>query len=536
MKNYIKLAIIALLQVAYVQRSDAQGMAINADGTVANPSAMLDVKSSNKGLLIPRVALTDVNDKVTIPNPANSLLVFNTNANMVGGRGIGYYYNSGSSELPAWIKLIDESEEAGWLITGNSNLTDLAFMGTTDDADVIFKRDGIEGYRITKGGALLARGDENTGITPVSGAGRRLMWIPAKGAFRAGAVTDASWNDGNVGLYSFATGINTTASGLTSTAMGFNTTASGLYSTAMGSYTTASKEYSTAIGYGTIASKDYSTAMGYGTKASGRYSTAIGYETTASGENSTAMGSNTVASGDTSTAMGYGTTASRRYSTAMGYNTKASGDYSTAMGYNTIASKDYSTAMGYSTTASQFYSTAMGLSTTASGNHSTAMGSYTTASGNGSTAMGFETTAIGFNSTAMGSETTANGNSSTAMGANTTASGTASTAMGANTTAGANYSTAMGLGTVTNIYGGVVFGRYNVIAPGNPETPNSNDRVFQVGDGISTSVNDRKDIMYLTRSGNLIITGSLTANGTFYPSDIRLKNSHCSITGCIEQY
>jgi hypothetical protein len=139
------------------------------------------------------------------------------------------------------------------------------------------------------------------------------------------------------------------------------------------------------------------------------------------------------------------------------------------------------------------------------------MGDVTTASGESSTAMGMQTTAFGESSTAMGLQTRAIGNYSTAMGSNATANG--------------YYSTAMGLGTFTNIYGGVVFGRYNVIAPGNPETPNSNDRVFQVGDGISANLNDRKDIMYLTRGGNLIITGSLIASGVLYPSDIRLKTA-----------
>jgi hypothetical protein len=188
-----------------------------------------------------------------------------------------------------------------------------------------------------------------TGVIPTTGAGVRLMWYPAKAAFRAGRATSTQWDDANVGVYS--------------TAMGYGTTASGYYSTAMGCTT--------------MASEAYSTAMGFGTTASGGFSTAMGQNTTASGYASTTMGRNDTASGYYSTAMGYGTTASGYYSTAMGYGTTASGYYaSTAMGYGTTASGSYSTAMGRSTTASGSYSTAMGYSTTASGDHSTAMGAY----------------------------------------------------------------------------------------------------------------------------------------------------------------
>ncbi|QES92470.1 hypothetical protein F0358_06940 [Empedobacter brevis] len=47
-----------------------------------DPSAILELKHSNKGLLIPRVNLTGRTDLTTIPSPANGLLVYNlANAN-----------------------------------------------------------------------------------------------------------------------------------------------------------------------------------------------------------------------------------------------------------------------------------------------------------------------------------------------------------------------------------------------------------------------------------------------------------------------
>ncbi len=48
---------------------------INADGSPPDSSSMLDVKSNNKGVLIPRLTRTQIEN---INNPANGLIVFNT--------------------------------------------------------------------------------------------------------------------------------------------------------------------------------------------------------------------------------------------------------------------------------------------------------------------------------------------------------------------------------------------------------------------------------------------------------------------------
>lgn len=81
----------------------AQNVGINNNGASPISSAMLDVSASNKGMLIPRVALSSTTDVVTIPNPATSLLVYNTNTNIVNGAGAGYYYWNGN----AWGKLLN---------------------------------------------------------------------------------------------------------------------------------------------------------------------------------------------------------------------------------------------------------------------------------------------------------------------------------------------------------------------------------------------------------------------------------------------
>src|SRR5205814_2078629 len=74
---------------------------------------------------------------------------------------------------------------------------------------------------------------------PINGAGTRVMWLPAIGAFRAGAVSGNYWDRDSIGIYSFASGIDTRALGLGSTAMGKGSLAIATESTAIGLNDTA---------------------------------------------------------------------------------------------------------------------------------------------------------------------------------------------------------------------------------------------------------------------------------------------------------
>jgi hypothetical protein len=80
--------------------SYAQNVGINGTGNAPDASAMLDIEATNKGLLVPRVALTGTTDATTILTPATSLLVYNTAT--AGGINPGYYYNSGTTIAPIW--------------------------------------------------------------------------------------------------------------------------------------------------------------------------------------------------------------------------------------------------------------------------------------------------------------------------------------------------------------------------------------------------------------------------------------------------
>ena len=125
----------------------AQNVGINATGTAPNTSAMLDVDAANKGLLIPRVALTSTADVATITTPATSLLVYNIAA--VSNVTPGFYYWNGS----AWTRLSLDGDD--WRTTGNAGTNPATqFVGTTDGQSLAFRTNNAEGMRLTTAGAL----------------------------------------------------------------------------------------------------------------------------------------------------------------------------------------------------------------------------------------------------------------------------------------------------------------------------------------------------------------------------------------------
>lgn len=97
---------------------------------------------------------------------------------------------------------------------------------------------------------------------PIEGAGTRFMWYAPRAAFRVGGTASTSWDNNFIGLYSFASGFNNTASGPSSTAVGYNNQALGAQSFATGNSTTASGGWSTSMGMGTVASNNYSLVIG----------------------------------------------------------------------------------------------------------------------------------------------------------------------------------------------------------------------------------------------------------------------------------
>jgi hypothetical protein len=98
-----KLLMILLLGTAINTYLNAQ-VKIGDNPNSIQSSTILELESTNKGFLPPRISLASLTDATTIPSPAPSLLIFNTNAALIPGAG--YYYNAGTSGAPEWVKMV----------------------------------------------------------------------------------------------------------------------------------------------------------------------------------------------------------------------------------------------------------------------------------------------------------------------------------------------------------------------------------------------------------------------------------------------
>jgi hypothetical protein len=138
----MKYAILltAILCSVCTQNSFAQSLAINTDGSAANSSAMLDVKSTTKGLLMPRLTTAQ---RTAISSPATGLEVYDTDLNQF------YFYNGG-----AWAALANSTDY--WTLSGgniyNNSGTNVG-IGTISPADKLEVNGNI---RFTGTGMLLA--------------------------------------------------------------------------------------------------------------------------------------------------------------------------------------------------------------------------------------------------------------------------------------------------------------------------------------------------------------------------------------------
>ncbi|NTW32884.1 MAG: hypothetical protein HGB12_09700, partial [Bacteroidetes bacterium] len=146
----LKIILIAFLTfqfslLTYNCLAQSGGVAINATGSIADNSAMLDISSTNQGMRIPRVALTSTSSSAPITNPANSLLVYDSVS--TGDVTPGFYY----WDVNKWVKLATGS--GGWSTSGNSGTdTTINFIGTTDAQSWVMKTDNTERMKISKTG------------------------------------------------------------------------------------------------------------------------------------------------------------------------------------------------------------------------------------------------------------------------------------------------------------------------------------------------------------------------------------------------
>lgn len=121
--------------------------AVGIGTTTPDTSAVLDISSTNKGMLIPRVALTSTTDNTTVSSPATGLMVYNTATAGSAPFNVspGIYVNSGTPAAPSWaiVQVYNDSFGA----TSNK----LRYLGPADINKTIVIDDFIE-FRISQSG------------------------------------------------------------------------------------------------------------------------------------------------------------------------------------------------------------------------------------------------------------------------------------------------------------------------------------------------------------------------------------------------
>jgi hypothetical protein len=433
MKHFLFIPFLALGLCVHSQ------VAINTDGSLPDNSAMLDVKSTVKGLLLPRMTQAQRN---LIPNPATGLMIYQTDNTP------GFYYNSGTSESPAWIIVNIGSD---WGLTGNSGTNaGVNFIGTTDPQPLMFKvnsqqagyMDYTSPYKTGFGYQSL---NSNTGQYN-SAFGFQVLYNNTIGQQNA-AFGAYALNSNNNGNYNTASGVNALFNNTT----GHENTAYGqqaLFSNITGSRATAIgtnvmyyanntatpfTNYNVAVGYEALRGSASASAN------TGNWNTATGYQSlwsNSTGDYNTSTGVNALYNnniGSQNTAYGAYTLNSNNtgnYNTANGVNAlhnNTTGSENTAYGWQALFSNvtgRKATAIGTNamyyanntTTLYDNYNVAVGYealrgSATASantGNFNTALGYqslWSNSAGIGNTANGYEA----LYSNALGSSNTASG-------------------------------------------------------------------------------------------------------------------------------
>jgi hypothetical protein len=145
------------------------------DGTVTgssnlpNSNAILELESNNRGLLLPRIALT----ATTSPSPLSAHIkgveVYNTAE--VNDVDSGLYFNDGTK----WVRVSNSADSAtAWLLHGNTgtnagtslvgNAADGNYLGTTDAQNLVLATNGIKRAVIDTAGNVI--GGFNSSVTP----------------------------------------------------------------------------------------------------------------------------------------------------------------------------------------------------------------------------------------------------------------------------------------------------------------------------------------------------------------------------------
>lgn len=139
-KKIIVISGILLCFLAQAQEKVGVGIGV----PIAHSSAMLEVQSQNKGVLIPRIELKGISDTQSIDGDVpESLLIYNTSESLEQGVFPGYYYwslNKADKAKSKWVRLLNDTDLVSELtaengITRNNDVLKLG--GALSEATVL---------------------------------------------------------------------------------------------------------------------------------------------------------------------------------------------------------------------------------------------------------------------------------------------------------------------------------------------------------------------------------------------------------------
>ncbi len=513
--------------------SHAQNVAINNDASLPDNSAILDIKSGTKGLLIPRMNTAAI---AAIANPAKGLLVLDTAMNQL-------LVNMGTPALPNWQTIVASS---GWSLTGNAGIDSVTnFIGTLNTKPLIMRVNNVRagyldtitnntsfGFRtldsLTTGGQNTAIGFKTLSVTKTGanniGVGWSALRFNSSGYSNVAIGGSALFNSvnrnnlvaiGDSALFNNGAGATDVSYGRRNTAIGSKT----LFGNTLGSDNTA-------VGTTALLSNN----LGFSNTALGSETLILnttGFDNTGTGSRS--LFYNLTGSGNSA----YGVTS--LYSNGTGNSNSAFGNYSmqlntsgnsnTAIGYASLTWN----STGYSNVAmgayalyrsvnrnnlvaigdSALFNNGVGASSPFHGTENTAIGSKTLF--NNTT--GYRNTAVGLNAmltTTTGAENTANGYAALLL--NTT--GYQNTAGGAQ----AMYSNTTG-------YSNTAFGRWALLS----NTTGINNTAIGTG---SLSMNEVGSGNTSLGSFAEVVSANLN-NATAIGSKAMVGCSNCLVLGSI---
>jgi trimeric autotransporter adhesin len=131
--------ILLLITITFlIGKANAQ-MKLGNNPTATNANALLELETTNKGLLLPRVALTSTSSAAPLSAHVRGMTVFNIVT--IGDVTPGIYYSDGT----AWVKSSTFAASTLWGTSGNIGTNTAAnFIGTTDNTDLLFKRNNVK--------------------------------------------------------------------------------------------------------------------------------------------------------------------------------------------------------------------------------------------------------------------------------------------------------------------------------------------------------------------------------------------------------